>query len=124
MTHYRTSPDGKKYRQCEALVEDPDGSGDSRLCRLAAAKGDRLCTTHQKYRHHINRERWIITLSKKGVMPFKDKRNQWRYPTFVIGKVFNSYEDASLYTRLNSTLIFAIPRVKSYCIEPYRNVLK
>jgi len=122
MPHYRKNRLGRKYRQCEAQVDDENFSGETRLCRREAVKGDRLCGNHKRDRLRVNRrepKRFIITVNKKGVQP-SIRRGRVLWPRFVIGKIFNSYEDADLYSRLNSTLIFAIPNVKSYCIERYR----
>lgn len=97
-----------KSPQCEACVPDPSDPHTTRRCKRAAAPGDRLCKTHILARQRVNTARYVITLSVKA----------WRFgKVHLIGKLFHSYEDAEMWARLNSSLIFARPGVKSYCIQ-------
>lgn len=116
---YREAPDGRIYRCCEAQVEDPQTPGETRLCRRAAAQGDRLCATHAAKRRLINRDAptWGIFISKRNGHTWRDAGGNLRWRRYMIGKIFHSQEDARLWCDLNSTLIFAIPDCKSYCIE-------
>lgn len=116
----RTAPDGREYRQCEAQVYTDEFKNETRLCKRAAAKGDRLCGNHASLRKYVNADRYVITISRKGDYI----RETGRYRKTIVGKVFNSHADANLWIKLNATQIFALPHVKSYCIEPARRILK
>lgn len=116
----RTAPDGREYDQCEAQVYTDKFENETHLCKRAAAKGDRLCSYHAGLRKRVNAPRYVITISRKGDYIAETGR----YRKTIVGKIFNSREDADLWAKLNSTLIFALPQIKSYCIEPARRILK
>lgn len=119
----RTAPDGREYVQCCATVPVKGSRGDYRQCRRAAEKGDRLCGTHAAQRKRINAPRYVVTFSVRGAQPNVSARGFRRWPKFVIGRVFNSREDADLWCRLNASLIFAVrPDAKSYCVERFVDV--
>lgn len=113
----RKKPNGEEYTHCEAYVPERDDPTISRFCRHAAAEGDRLCLYHARMRDRVNNGRYIISISKKHVRPILNKYGGLTYPKYVIGKIFMTREDAELWARLNGSLIWRLPDVKSYCIE-------